>query len=111
MLYTPRFWMYLNKPCNKERSQQHDIYSTHINIWSTQSKKWHPDSVGNDIQTHWAELTMSQENLARNHTMQTAACTSIVSLENNSEQSGHSTKADGESSVYSSNTGATSGKT
>lgn len=54
---------------------------------------------------------MSQENLARNHTMQTAACTSIVSLENNSEQSGHSTKADGESSVYSSNTGATSGKT
>lgn len=43
--------------------------------------------------------------------MQTAACTSIVSLENNSEQSGHSTKADGESSVYSSNTGATSGKT
>lgn len=42
--------------------------------------------------------------------MQTAACTSIVSLENNSEQSGHSTKADGESSVYSSNTGATSGK-
>lgn len=54
---------------------------------------------------------MSQENLARNHTMQTAACTSIVSLENNSEQSGHSTKADGESRVYSSNTGATSGKT
>lgn len=43
--------------------------------------------------------------------MQTAACTSIVSLENNSEQSGHSTKADGESSVYSSNTGAASGKT
>lgn len=43
--------------------------------------------------------------------MQTAACTSIVSMENNSEQSGHSTKADGESSVYSSNTGATSGKT
>lgn len=32
-------------------------------------------------------------------------------MENNSEQSGHSTKADGESSVYSSNTGATSGKT
>lgn len=43
--------------------------------------------------------------------MHTAACTSIVSMENNSEQSGHSTKADGESSVYSSNTGATSGKT
>lgn len=43
--------------------------------------------------------------------MQTAACTSIVSLENNSEQSGHSTKANGESSVYSSNTGAASGKT
>lgn len=43
--------------------------------------------------------------------MQTAACTSIVSLENNSEQSGHSTKADGESSVYSSNTGVASGKT
>lgn len=43
--------------------------------------------------------------------MQTAACTSIVSLENNSEQSGHSTKADGESSVYSSNAGAASGKT
>lgn len=85
-----------------QRTSTYDLHS---------QKKWHPDSVGNDIQTHWAELTMSQENLARNHTMQTAACTSIVSLENNSEQSGHSTKADGESSVYSSNTGATSGKT
>lgn len=53
MLYTPRFWMYLNKPCNKERSQLREIYSTRINIWSTQlkkmtsrlSRKWYPNTL------------------------------------------------------------------